>query len=86
MPRVCAQAQGDKFKAVSTDLWTQLLDFCETVEPDLTGWSEDDACASPSCSFSLPFAPALTQVPVRAGPSAIDAFVEWKREKDGGAS
>ncbi|GAA5835373.1 hypothetical protein JCM9279_004522 [Rhodotorula babjevae] len=55
-----AEDQGDKFKAVSTDLWTQLLDFCETVEPDLTGWSEDDAW-----------------------PSAIDAFVEWKREKDG---
>jgi len=39
------QDQGDQFKAVSTDLWTQLLDFCETVAPDLTGWSEDDACA-----------------------------------------
>ncbi|GAA5901406.1 hypothetical protein JCM8208_001793 [Rhodotorula glutinis] len=57
-----AEHQGDKFKAVSTDLWTQLLDFCETVEPDLTGWSEDDAW-----------------------PSAIDAFVEWKREKEGAA-
>ncbi|GAA5929254.1 hypothetical protein JCM3775_002289 [Rhodotorula graminis] len=54
-----AEHRGDKFKAVSTDLWTQLLDFCETVEPDLTGWSEDDAW-----------------------PSAIDAFVEWKRDKE----
>ncbi|BGP38071.1 hypothetical protein JCM10449v2_001998 [Rhodotorula kratochvilovae] len=41
-----AEEQGDKFKAVSTDLWTQLLDFCESVEPDLTGWSEDDAWPS----------------------------------------
>ncbi|TNY17577.1 Cullin binding-domain-containing protein [Rhodotorula diobovata] len=55
--------QGDQFKAVSTDLWTQLLDFCETVAPDLTGWSEDDAW-----------------------PSAIDAFVEWKKEKEGAAA
>ncbi|GAA6057690.1 hypothetical protein JCM3770_003846 [Rhodotorula araucariae] len=41
-----AEEQGDNFKAVSTDLWTQLLDFCESVEPDLTGWSEDDAWPS----------------------------------------
>ncbi|PRQ73931.1 hypothetical protein AAT19DRAFT_15498 [Rhodotorula toruloides] len=39
-----SQSQGEKFKAVSLDVWTQLLEFCETVQPDLTGWSEDDAC------------------------------------------
>ncbi|GAA5890381.1 hypothetical protein JCM6882_008814 [Rhodosporidiobolus microsporus] len=41
-----AMAQGDKFKAMSLDAWTQLFDFCEQVQPDLTGWSEDDAWPS----------------------------------------
>ncbi|BGP22933.1 hypothetical protein JCM10295v2_001824 [Rhodotorula toruloides] len=58
-----AIAQGDKFKAVSLDVWTQMLEFCEAVQPDLTGWSEDDAW-----------------------PSTIDAFVEWKKEKDAAAA
>ena len=38
------QSRGSAFKAVSVDVWTQLLEFCQSVEPDLTGWSEDDAC------------------------------------------
>ncbi|GAA6060964.1 hypothetical protein JCM10212_006546 [Sporobolomyces blumeae] len=54
-----AKAQGEKFKTISSDVWTQLLSFCQTVEPDLTGFSEDDAW-----------------------PSTIDAFVEWKKERD----
>ncbi|BGP14004.1 hypothetical protein JCM10213_005589 [Rhodosporidiobolus nylandii] len=54
-----AQDQGDKFKAMGSDAWTQLYDFCEQVQPNLEGWSEDDAW-----------------------PSIIDAFVEWKKEKD----
>ncbi|GAA5845285.1 hypothetical protein JCM11251_006388 [Rhodosporidiobolus azoricus] len=41
-----ATAQGDKFKAMSLDAWTQLFDFCEQVQPDLNGWSEDDAWPS----------------------------------------
>ncbi|KAK4332751.1 Defective in cullin neddylation protein [Rhodotorula toruloides] len=46
-----ATSQGEKFKAVSLDVWTQLLEFCETVQPDLTGWSEDDAWPSTIDSF-----------------------------------
>ncbi|BGO89723.1 hypothetical protein NBRC10512_004378 [Rhodotorula toruloides] len=46
-----ATAQGEKFKAVSLDVWTQLLEFCESVQPDLTGWSEDDAWPSTIDSF-----------------------------------
>ncbi|GAA6026909.1 hypothetical protein JCM8097_005954 [Rhodosporidiobolus ruineniae] len=46
-----ATAQGDKFKAMSLDSWTQLFDFCEQVAPDLTGWSEDDAWPSIIDSF-----------------------------------
>ncbi|BGP30199.1 hypothetical protein JCM10296v2_001951 [Rhodotorula toruloides] len=46
-----ATAQGEKFKAVSLDVWTQLLEFCESVKPDLTGWSEDDAWPSTIDSF-----------------------------------
>lgn len=42
----CLQAQGSAFKAVSFDVWSQLLDFVNTVDEDLNGWSEDDACAS----------------------------------------
>ncbi|GAA5866028.1 hypothetical protein JCM8547_002919 [Rhodosporidiobolus lusitaniae] len=41
-----ATAQGDNFKAMSLDSWTQLYGFCRTVKPDLTGWSEDDAWPS----------------------------------------
>ncbi|GAA5863911.1 hypothetical protein JCM1840_005819 [Sporobolomyces johnsonii] len=54
-----ATAQGDAFKSVSSDVWTQLLEFCQTVQPDLTNWSAEDAW-----------------------PSTIDAFVEWKKEKN----
>ncbi|POY76640.1 hypothetical protein BMF94_0232 [Rhodotorula taiwanensis] len=46
-----ATAQGTAFKAVSLDVWTQLLEFCQSVEPDLTGWSEDDAWPSTIDAF-----------------------------------
>ncbi|GAA6001043.1 hypothetical protein JCM10207_007386 [Rhodosporidiobolus poonsookiae] len=46
-----AVAQGDKFKAMSNDAWTQLFDFCQQVQPDLTGWSEMDAWPSIIDSF-----------------------------------
>lgn len=52
LPLFSSQEQGDKFKAVSIDLWTQLHEFCEAVEPDLSGWSEDDACWSRLVSAS----------------------------------
>ncbi|GAA5947454.1 hypothetical protein JCM3765_001684 [Sporobolomyces pararoseus] len=41
-----AQEQGDKFKSVSQDVWTQLLEFIESVGEDLKGWSEMDAWPS----------------------------------------
>ncbi|GAA5973837.1 hypothetical protein JCM8115_006489 [Rhodotorula mucilaginosa] len=46
-----AESQGLAFKAVSVDVWTQLLEFCQSVEPDLTGWSEDDAWPSTIDAF-----------------------------------
>ncbi|GAA5872480.1 hypothetical protein JCM3774_006834 [Rhodotorula dairenensis] len=46
-----AESQGSAFKAVSADVWTQLLEFCQSVEPDLTGWSEDDAWPSTIDAF-----------------------------------
>ncbi|GAA5970147.1 hypothetical protein JCM11641_000286 [Rhodosporidiobolus odoratus] len=41
-----AESQGDKFRAMGVDAWTQLYDFCKTVKPDLEGWSEYDAWPS----------------------------------------
>ncbi|GAA5919345.1 hypothetical protein JCM1841_004352 [Sporobolomyces salmonicolor] len=46
-----ATALGDAFKSVSSDVWTQLLAFCQTVQPDLTNWSEDDAWPSTIDAF-----------------------------------
>ncbi|CEQ39888.1 SPOSA6832_01446 [Sporobolomyces salmonicolor] len=46
-----ATAQGDAFKSVSSDVWTQLLAFCQTVQPDLTNWSEGDAWPSTIDAF-----------------------------------
>ncbi|GAA6006482.1 hypothetical protein JCM11491_004979 [Sporobolomyces phaffii] len=41
-----ATDQGEKFKSVSLDVWTQLYEFVEAVGPDLDGWSEMDAWPS----------------------------------------
>ncbi|GAA5978056.1 hypothetical protein JCM10908_004212 [Rhodotorula pacifica] len=46
-----AESQGSAFKAVSIDVWTQLLEFCQSVKPDLTGWSEEDAWPSTIDAF-----------------------------------
>ncbi|GAA5931514.1 uncharacterized protein JCM15063_001489 [Sporobolomyces koalae] len=42
-----AESQGDGFKSVSQDVWNQLLEFLNTIEPDLSNWNELDACKSP---------------------------------------
>ncbi|BGP53905.1 hypothetical protein JCM8202_006098 [Rhodotorula sphaerocarpa] len=46
-----ATAQGSAFKAVSFDVWSQLLDFVNTVDEDLNGWSEDNAWPSTIDAF-----------------------------------
>lgn len=63
------QDQGDKFKAVSQDVWTQLLEFIETVGDDLGGWSEMDACESTLSSSSC-----LLLFSVREGKKLISKF------------
>jgi hypothetical protein len=40
------QSLGPGFKGVSSDVWSQLLEFVQTVGIDLSGWSEEDACSS----------------------------------------
>lgn len=87
MCRRGTQDQGDKFKAVSQDVWTQLLEFIETVGDDLGGWSEMDACGSTlDFSFFLGRFGLLgkeANQEISIGPSTIDQFVEWKQAKDG---
>jgi len=87
MCRRGTQDQGDKFKAVSQDVWTQLLEFIETVGDDLGGWSEMDACESTlDFSFFLRRFCLLgkeADQQISIGPSTIDQFVEWKQAKDG---
>ncbi|KAF8758560.1 Defective in cullin neddylation protein [Rhizoctonia solani] len=36
-------AEKDTYKAVTKDLWGMTLEFCKTVQPDLTGLDEEEA-------------------------------------------
>ncbi|ORY55313.1 Cullin binding-domain-containing protein [Leucosporidium creatinivorum] len=46
-----ASSLGASFKGVSPDVWSQLLEFVQTVGDDLSGWSEEDAWPSTIDSF-----------------------------------
>lgn len=43
------QSLGPKFKGVSSDIWSQLLDFIDSVTIDLEGYEDDSACWCESC-------------------------------------
>lgn len=84
----CAvQSLGAGFKGVSSDMWTQLLQFCKSVGDDMTGYSEEDACeCHPHIALALasirrrliePLSFSMLYDPT--GPSTIDSFAAWKR-------
>ena len=50
---MCAQEAGS-FKAVNKDLWSMMLEFLDTIKPDLSNYDADDGVRnSPTCFYDL---------------------------------
>ncbi|KAI0031705.1 DUF298-domain-containing protein [Vararia minispora EC-137] len=63
--------EAGSYKAVNKDLWAMMLEFCRTINSDLSNY-EADVLSLPAAHF----------LPVQAWPTMIDDFVEWKKAKD----
>ena len=47
---MCAQEAGS-FKAVNKDLWSMMLEFLDTIKPDLSNYDADDGVRNSATCF-----------------------------------
>ena len=55
---MCAQEAGS-FKAVNKDLWSMMLEFLDTIKPDLSNYDVDEGVRNSSTCFHDPI---LTEI------------------------
>ncbi|KAF8232283.1 hypothetical protein L208DRAFT_937295 [Tricholoma matsutake] len=63
------------YKACNKDLWTMMLEFCESISPNLSDYEGDGVSTLFFSAFLSEFAVAYTQ----AWPTLLDDFVSWKK-------
>jgi len=65
------QENQETYKATNKDLWSMMLEFCETVKPSLQDYEADGVC---SMLLNVHFLDSFPQ----AWPTLLDDFVIWK--------